>query len=159
MSVDAETIIRIRSFNRFYTQKLGLLNQHYLGKYSLTEARVLFDINELGNCTAQQLSNRLDIDKSYLSRIIKKFCKEGLVLRTESKEDRRIQVLELSDAGQVVIQSLIDDSNRQLESQLMPLMPFDCEEIKKALDTIEFYFGGFEDYFKKKGGIKLWTLL
>ncbi|MDQ7093477.1 MarR family transcriptional regulator [Desulfosporosinus sp. PR] len=76
MGADIVLIDHIREFNRFYTNVLGLLNQHYLSDFSLTEARILFDLSDLGCCTANALSSRLNIDKSYMSRIIKRFEKK-----------------------------------------------------------------------------------
>lgn len=71
-----DIITEIRGFNRFYTNILGLLEQHILDSgYSLTEARVIFEISKTKHCTANQLCSILEIDRSYMSRIITKFEK------------------------------------------------------------------------------------
>lgn len=66
-----DVIAQIRSFNRFYTNVLGLLNRHILDSgYSLTEIRVLLEISKVRHCTANTLVTQLKIDRSYMSRII-----------------------------------------------------------------------------------------
>ena len=73
-----DIVTEIRGFNRFYTNILGLLDKHILNSgYSLTEARVLFEISKTSRCTANQLCSALDVDRSYMSRMIKKFEKNG----------------------------------------------------------------------------------
>ena len=66
----------IRSFNRFYTNILGLIDQHILkSEFSLSEVRVLHEIEKTENCTSKMLSDTLYMDMGYLSRIIRKFEK------------------------------------------------------------------------------------
>ena len=75
-----DVITEIRGFNRFYTNILGLLDQHIIDSgYSLTEARIIFEIGKTDTCTANQLCSILDIDRSYMSKIINKFEKQQLV--------------------------------------------------------------------------------
>jgi len=82
MDDQLDAINEIRSFNRFYTNVLGLLNQHILDSdYSLTEVRVLHEISKTKHCTANTLVNQLEIDRSYMSRIIKYLEKMNLLLR------------------------------------------------------------------------------
>jgi DNA-binding MarR family transcriptional regulator len=78
-------INKIRSFNRFYTNILGLLNQHMLGSgYSLTEVRVMLEISKINHCTANALATQLDIDRSYMSRIINNLEKNELITKAQS---------------------------------------------------------------------------
>jgi DNA-binding MarR family transcriptional regulator len=92
-----EIVSRIRGFNRFYTNILGLLDMHILNSgYSLTEARILFDLNETERCTANTLSAKLKIDKSYLSRILARFEKNGLISKEVSCDDSRFNFILLS---------------------------------------------------------------
>lgn len=75
-----DIITEIRGFNRFYTNILGLLDQHIIDSgYSLTEARILFEISKTDACTANQLCSVLDVDRSYMSKIINKFEKNELI--------------------------------------------------------------------------------
>lgn len=69
---------KIRAFNRYYMPSMNLLGDHYLGsEYSITEARVFFEIHENQGCNAAHIAQLMNIDKSYLSRIIKKQEKKG----------------------------------------------------------------------------------
>ncbi|MGM0303917.1 hypothetical protein IGI66_003582 [Enterococcus sp. AZ048] len=131
----------IRSFNRFYTNILGLIDQNILeSEYSLTEARILFEIYELGNCKANTLSVRLSIDKSYMSRIIRKFSKNDLITKKISSEDNRANYISLTKKGIETINELINKSNMQIAQMIDPLEIEECKEICLAMDTIRKYF-------------------
>ena len=66
----------IRNYNRFYTDFLGILDQKILdSQYSLTEARILYEINVIKNCNAKKIMDIINIDRGYMSRIIKKSYK------------------------------------------------------------------------------------
>ncbi|MBO0421504.1 bifunctional helix-turn-helix transcriptional regulator/GNAT family N-acetyltransferase [Enterococcus plantarum] len=128
----------IRSFNRFYTNIMGLIDQNILeSDYSLTEARILFEIYELGISTANTLSHRLSIDKSYMSRIITKFNKNGVVTKQLSSEDNRTWFISLTHKGKEIMLELINKSNNQINTMLAPLGFQECEEICIAMDTIK----------------------
>ena len=72
MAEGKKVVQRIREFNRFYMPLLRLLDTHYLGsEYTPTEARVLFEIYENDGCNAAFIARVMNIDKSYLSRIIR----------------------------------------------------------------------------------------
>ena len=72
-----EIVSKVREFNRFYMPKMNLLGNHYLGsEYSVTEARVFFEIYENEGCHAAHIAKVMNIDKSYLSKIIVKYEKE-----------------------------------------------------------------------------------
>lgn len=108
-------ISEIRGFNRFYTDLLGLLNKHILNSpYSLTEARVLFEIDKIRHCTANTLTERLDIDKGYLSRILNRFELDKLIKKEISHFDRRALVLTLTQTGRETLSLLEDKSSEQI---------------------------------------------
>jgi DNA-binding MarR family transcriptional regulator/GNAT superfamily N-acetyltransferase len=137
-----DTIHDIRGFNRFYTKILGLLDRHVLDSgYSLTEARILYELNEMGSCIANTLSAGLDIDKSYLSRILAGFEKNGLVRKEVSGDDSRSHFIELTAKGIAVIQDLADRSNSQIQQLLSPLSDEECGEVRAAMDTVQRCFG------------------
>lgn len=78
---DRETIYAIRAFNRMYMPSMNLLGNHYLGsEYSVTEARIFFEIYENEGCTATHIAQEMNIDKSYLSRILKNLIKKLAIL-------------------------------------------------------------------------------
>lgn len=83
---DRETIYAIRAFNRMYMPSMNLLGNHYLGsEYSVTEARIFFEIYENEGCTATHIAQEMNIDKSYLSRILKNHEKKGYIYRQNVK--------------------------------------------------------------------------
>jgi DNA-binding MarR family transcriptional regulator/GNAT superfamily N-acetyltransferase len=88
-----------RSFNRFYTKKIGALSEGILGSgYSLAEARVLFEIAS-GADSASELCAELGLDPGYLSRMLRKFESEGLISRERSEGDGRRKALVLEPEG------------------------------------------------------------
>lgn len=141
MGKDSEAVTNVRSFNRFYTNILGLLDQHILDShFSLTEARILFELNEVGSCMAQTLSARLNIDKSYMSRMIGRFEDKGLIIKTVSSEDGRANYISLSDKGNDTIEALIQKSNNQIQNVLNALNDQECDDVLHAMDTIKKHF-------------------
>lgn len=118
------SVIRaVRKFNRFYTNTLGLLDQHLLdSEFSLSEARVLYEIGHTEHCTAKMLIDTLRIDAGYLSRILKRFEKKGLSYRVQSQEDGRLYYLYLSDQGRETLAQLDALSDEQIR-QWMNRLP------------------------------------
>ena len=119
MTSNQEFIEKIRSFNRFYTNVIGLLNQHYLETpYSLTESRILYEISHTSDCSAKKIRQIINIDEGYLSRIMHKFEQQGLVNKTASPQDKRLYIIVLTEKGQLEFAKLDDNSN-QLTAQLI----------------------------------------
>jgi DNA-binding MarR family transcriptional regulator len=113
MSRNQERIEKIRSFNRFYTNIIGLLDQHFLDTpFSLTEGRVLYEISYIEECSAKKIRENVAIDEGYLSRIIDKFVKKGLITKTRSPEDRRLHLIVLTKKGQEEFSRLNENQNR-----------------------------------------------
>ena len=95
-----KSIEKVRAFNRFYMSSMNLLGNHYLGsEYSITEARVLFELYVNEGCNATYIAQVMNIDKSYLSRIIKAHEKKGYILRKSSDTDKRSYFLFLTMKG------------------------------------------------------------
>jgi DNA-binding MarR family transcriptional regulator/GNAT superfamily N-acetyltransferase len=137
-NIDTTLISRIRGFNRFYTNILGLLGQHLLdSEFSLADARVLYDIGAMENCTAKKLSEELRIDRGYLSRIIKRFEKDNLIYRVQSAEDRRLYYLYLTDKGKDILSKLNDRSNNQIRQMVGSIPEQEQKSIVESMETIE----------------------
>src|SRR5215470_20057757 len=85
-----DRIAAVRAFNRFYTRKLGVLDQH-LSKspFSLSEARVLYELAHRDEPAAKEIGSELGLDFGYLSRIIQSFDESGLITRKPLETDRR----------------------------------------------------------------------
>lgn len=130
-------VARIRAFTRFYMPAFDLLGSRYLGSpYSATEARVLFELHENGGCNAAYIARKLRLDKSYLSRILKSYEKNGVLTRTASKTDSRSFSLHLTETGAALAEELIQKSNRQIGAVIGALEPQDCRALIGALDTV-----------------------
>jgi DNA-binding MarR family transcriptional regulator/GNAT superfamily N-acetyltransferase len=109
-----ENVDAIRAFNRFYTRKTGLLQQGLLeSPYSLTEVRILYELAHQKDLTATDLTSSLGIDPGYLSRLLRRFEKNGLITRKRSRGDGRSTLLRLTAAGRAVFSDL---NVRQSES-------------------------------------------
>lgn len=136
-----DAITEIRGFNRFYTNILGLLDQQILESgYSLTEARILFEISKTEVCMANQLCSVLDIDRSYMSRIIRKFEKEGIVTREVDDADNRNMKIQLTKKGMELFHELNNRSNKQIEELLSKMEMGDEEKLIGAMRVIKKYF-------------------
>jgi DNA-binding MarR family transcriptional regulator/GNAT superfamily N-acetyltransferase len=137
-SADPEQIAAVRRFNRFYTRQIGLLRKSYLGSpYSLTEARVLYELAQRKDITAVELARNLDFDEGYLSRVLARFEKRGLVSRTPSLYDRRQAHLALTAKGRKAFAPLDGRSANQSAAMLDPLQGNDRPRLIDAMRTIE----------------------
>src|ERR1700688_1313623 len=93
-------IAAVRAFTRFYTRKLGVLDQQLLkSPFSLSEARVLYELANRENPAAKEIGAELGLDPGYLSRIIQNFEENGLVNRNPLPSDRRQFRLSLTAKG------------------------------------------------------------
>ncbi|MDR3587415.1 MAG: bifunctional helix-turn-helix transcriptional regulator/GNAT family N-acetyltransferase [Desulfosporosinus sp.] len=128
----------VRSFNRFYTNILGLLDKHMLdSEFSLAEARVLYDIGHTEVCTAKGLTEKLRIDSGYLSRIVKHFEKDNLIYREQSPEDGRLYYLYLTEKGEETLSRLDDLSNGQIYQMISCLSEQEKMNVVESMKIIE----------------------
>jgi DNA-binding MarR family transcriptional regulator/GNAT superfamily N-acetyltransferase len=124
--VDPRQIAAFRRFNRIYTRFLGTLNEGFLRtEYTLAEGRVLYELatgSAPGAETqAKAIAQALDLDAGYLSRILTKLEKAGLVERTTSKDDSRAVDLRLTPRGRVVFRTLNQRAEKQARTLLQSL--------------------------------------
>lgn len=132
-----DIIAKIRAFNRFYMPSMNLLGDHYLGsEYSVTEARVFFEIYENEGCNAAHIAQLMNIDKSYLSRIIKGHEKNGYIRRERSEGDGRSFRLYLTDAGKVRAEDLIRKSNEEIGQVINGLSSKEEQQLTEALEIV-----------------------
>jgi DNA-binding MarR family transcriptional regulator/GNAT superfamily N-acetyltransferase len=122
VSVDAavaDRVARVRAFNRFYTGVIGVLNDGYLRTpWSVTEARVIFELATRGDTDALTLRRDLGLDSGYLSRLLARFDAEGIVRRQRSEQDRRRQLVTLTAAGQRAFARLDRRSSNSIHALL-----------------------------------------
>ena len=121
-AVEDAAVAAVRGFNRFYTNVIGLLRGKYLDTpYSLTEARLLFELAQRDTSEAADLRRTADIDPGYLSRILARFESDRLIARQRSAADGRRQVIQLTGGGRQVVAGLDARSAEQTRGMLAGL--------------------------------------
>ncbi|QIP86416.1 MarR family transcriptional regulator [Streptomyces sp. Tu 2975] len=131
-------IQEIRAFNRFYTNLIGALDygKHLYTPYTLTESRVLYELAHSPRTDAADLRGELSIDAGYLSRLLAKFERDGLVARAPSERDPRRQRITLTDRGRKAA-ALLDERSRQAVGTLVADVPErDRDRLADALGTV-----------------------
>jgi DNA-binding MarR family transcriptional regulator/ribosomal protein S18 acetylase RimI-like enzyme len=134
MSTDTETL---RRFNRTYTQRIGALDESFLGTgRPLGVSRLLFEIGPDG-AGVRDLRDRLGLDSGYLTRLLRRLDAEGLVAVSPDPTDRRRRVATLTDAGLGAWRQL-DDRSEELAQQLVaPLTERQRDRLVAALATAD----------------------
>ncbi len=131
-------ISAVRSFNRFYTRQLGVLGQRLLeSPFSLSEARVLYELAHHDGVAAKAIGTELDLDPGYLSRIVQKFADDGLVSRKPLPEDRRQQQLNLTPKGRQAFARLDRSSHEEVAKTLRRMSEADQRRLTAAMTAIE----------------------
>lgn len=137
MRQNQELIDRIRSFNRFYTNIIGLLDQHFLDSpFSLTEGRVLFEICNTEDCSAKKIRESIVIDEGYLSRILDSFAKRGLIRKTPSTTDGRLRIIVPTEKGKREFSKLNDNSNKMISKMIEKLSKEEREDLLSKMEGI-----------------------
>ena len=137
MKRSQEVIEQIRSFNRFYTDIIGLLDQHFLNSpFSLTEGRVLYEICNMENCSAKKIRERIVIDEGYLSRILDNFVKRGLIRKTPSSTDGRLRIIVPTEKGEREFSHLNDNSNTLISQMIEKLSEKEREDLLIKMEGI-----------------------
>ncbi|AXK18488.1 winged helix-turn-helix transcriptional regulator [Bacillus cereus group sp. N11] len=136
--MDKKIIYDIRQFNRFYTKVLGLFNNQILDTdYSLTETRILFEISERTECIANNLVQELNIDRSYMSRMLRRFEKEGLIEKRSSIKDSRKNFLFLTKKGEELLDIIHIQSDEQINQLFNGLSDSEINEIRISMMIIK----------------------
>jgi DNA-binding MarR family transcriptional regulator/N-acetylglutamate synthase-like GNAT family acetyltransferase len=128
----------VRHFNRFYTRQIGVLNEGLLqSTFSLAEVRVLYELAQRENSTATELGKELRLDPGYLSRILSRLEKAGLVQRRSSAADGRQSLLQLTGTGRHTFASLNARSNQEIADLLHGLPQDQQGRLVEAMQSIE----------------------
>jgi DNA-binding MarR family transcriptional regulator/N-acetylglutamate synthase-like GNAT family acetyltransferase len=128
----------VRRFSRFYTRQVGVLHEGYNGtEFSLTEARIIYELAHREAATASDLAKTLDLDPGYLSRTLKSFLERGLVQRQPSDVDARQYVLSLTELGQQRFAALNARSRSDMARMLGALTPRQQQRLINAMSEIE----------------------
>lgn len=129
---------RIRSFNRFYTRQIGVLDRRYLDSpFSLAEVRVLYEIAHRRNATATEIGRDLGLDAGYLSRILARFERDGFLARKGSSVDGRQSYLSLTREGRKAFLPLERSANQGIAQMVKSLTEPQRARLTGAMSAIE----------------------
>jgi DNA-binding MarR family transcriptional regulator/GNAT superfamily N-acetyltransferase len=132
----------VRHFNRFYTRKIGILDEGYLNSpLSLTEGRVLYELAHRNKPSAAELGRELGLDAGYLSRILRGFKSRGLVSREPSKADGRQSLVTLTERGRKTFAPLDARARAEVAAMLRDLPAADQKRLVDAVRTVEQLLG------------------
>lgn len=141
--VAAAQVAAVRAFNRFYTRRIGLLHEGLLhSPFSLTEARVLYELAGRDGLTATALCRGLGLDAGYLSRMLKTFRNRGLVSRSPSARDGREAILALTPAGRAAFAPLDAASRAEVGAFLAPLPTAERTRLLDAMAEVRRLLDG-----------------
>ncbi|MFJ9181301.1 GNAT family N-acetyltransferase [Streptomyces sp. NPDC102360] len=137
------TVQDIRSFNRFYTNVIGALDysRHLYAPYTLTESRVLYELAHTEKVDAADLRTQLNLDAGYLSRILGKFERDGLVERGSSEKDSRRRRITLTARGRSTAELLDERTRETVGTLLTTVPPTDRDRLSEALRTVREILG------------------
>jgi DNA-binding MarR family transcriptional regulator/GNAT superfamily N-acetyltransferase len=135
-------IAAVRAFNRAYTKKLGVLGQHmHKSPYSLSEARVIYELAHRDDVTAKEIGGELGLDPGYLSRIMQNFEEAGLISRKALASDRRHYRLSLTAKGRQAFAKLDRASQDEVAAMIAGLSASDRARLTDAMAIIERLLG------------------
>jgi DNA-binding MarR family transcriptional regulator/GNAT superfamily N-acetyltransferase len=142
-AVSSREIALVRAFNRDYTRRIGVLGEALLDSpYSLTEARVLYEIAHRPEVTARELAADLNLDRGYLSRILKRFTEQRLLLQSASAEDGRRRNLTLTAAGKRGFAELDRRSRQQVADMLSGLDSTRRQAVLEGMQSVQSALAG-----------------
>lgn len=152
-SVVPADVAKVRAFNRFFTNRLGLLRSGLVDSpWSLTEARILYELAQTETVEVADLRQTLDIDAGQLSRVLGRLADDGLVDRHTSPADRRRQVAALTVAGLRAAALLDGRSTEQTRERLARLRPADQRRLVGAMATVRELFDEAPSEDRPAGG-------
>ena len=127
----------VRAFNRTVTQRLGVLNERFLGRdRPYVESRLLFEIGSAG-ASVRELRARLGMDSGHLSRVLRALERKRLALTTPSPRDRRVRLVRLSRSGAAELRRINQLSDRFARSMLAPLSGAQARRLLAAMTEVE----------------------
>jgi DNA-binding MarR family transcriptional regulator/GNAT superfamily N-acetyltransferase len=135
-AVPAAQVKAVRGFNRFYTQRIGVLDPYLGSEFSLTEVRVLYELAHRDQPTATELGRDLALDAGYMSRILRRFETRGWLQRVPSPADARQSLLKLTDAGHQAFAPLQQKSREEAAALLAGLPGPARDQLIAAMSTV-----------------------
>jgi DNA-binding MarR family transcriptional regulator/GNAT superfamily N-acetyltransferase len=135
--VPAAQVKAVRAFNRFYTQRIGVLNRYLESDFTLTEVRVLYELAHRQQPTASELARDLALDAGYLSRILQRFAHRGWVVREPAEHDARQSLLKLTADGRAAFEPLQQKSRDETAALLATVPPAARGRLIAAMETLQ----------------------
>jgi len=133
-----EKVSTVRRFNRFFTRQIGALREGLLhSPYSLTEARILYELAHRSDVIATALCRELGLDAGYLSRILSHLEQQELIEKVRSEDDGRQRLLRLTQKGEQAFAILDRRSNNEVAEMLNDLGEEEQQRLLQAMNTIE----------------------
>ena len=140
--VAADPVAAVRRFNRFYTRAIGVLEKGYLGTdYTVAEGRVLYEIAKGGGVTAKVVGGITGLDPGYLSRIVARLERDGLVAREPSPADGRSLLLRLTPLGEQSFPAFDQRSAALVEGMIGGLSAGQRRKLTAAMAEVEDLLG------------------
>ncbi|MED5620180.1 bifunctional helix-turn-helix transcriptional regulator/GNAT family N-acetyltransferase [Ideonella sp. BN130291] len=138
----AQRAVRLRAFNRFYTRRIGVLQERLLhSDFSLPECRVLWELAHHDGVTAATLARDLDLDPGYLSRLLRSLKERGLIDSQRAPDDARQALLHLTPTGRDAFAPLNERSQQESTALLARLPDAQQQQLMQALQTVEELLG------------------
>jgi len=132
-----DRVAAVRAFNRFYTARIGALRDGLLRTpHSLTEARVLYELGQREVTEVADLRREMDIDAGFLSRLLARLQRDGLVARERSTDDARRRRIRLTEEGQAAFAELDRRSAQEIGAVLGALSEDDQRRLIAAMDVV-----------------------
>lgn len=139
---DTAQIATVRRFNRVWTEVTDLLDDSYLHSgLSLPEARLVYEVAQRSPQPVVELRGRLQLDPGYATRLLDRLAERGLVTRTTDRDDRRRQLVAVTDAGRTVAAELGARADAQIANLLEPLPADARRTLVTALDAVAGLLG------------------
>jgi len=135
----------IRRFSRFYTRRMGVLEESLLkSEFGLTEARIIYELAFQQPVSAASLTESLGLDGGYVSRILSKLERMAMLVRTQSSADGRVKLLSLTEKGWEQFATLNEASKIQVGSMLAAVSDDEQLQLVESMNTIAQILGGEE---------------
>lgn len=136
-AVSPAQVKAVRGFNRFWTQRIGILDPYLGSEFSLTEERVLYELAHRDQPTASELGRDLGLDAGYLSRILRRFESRGWLARVPSPADARQSLLKLTEVGHAAFAPLQQQSRDEAAALLGAVSAADRDRLIRAMTTLQ----------------------
>ncbi|MFT3779991.1 MAG: bifunctional helix-turn-helix transcriptional regulator/GNAT family N-acetyltransferase [Ottowia sp.] len=137
LEIDPADVKLLRTFNRTYTQRIGVLAPYLDSPLPLTEVRILYELAHQDGCSAADLARDLGLDPGYLSRVLRRFAQQGWLARETADGDARRKRLSLTPAGWAAFEPLQQRSREQMAALLAGLAPDRRAQLVAALRTAQ----------------------